>query len=153
MRPTRECLRTGNPLSAWPCSGWGLPSRSGHPKRWCALTAPFHPYQRHNVGGLFSVALSSGSPRLAVSQHPALWSPDLPPFAFADEPRPSSQLLIAGGLGLEPRSSGPKPDVLPFELSPKGHHSRTITSLLLAVCRTMPPTRASKSTCGSGELG
>src|ERR1019366_191873 len=29
---------------AWPCSGWGLPSRSGHPDRWCALTAPFHPY-------------------------------------------------------------------------------------------------------------
>jgi hypothetical protein len=28
-----------------PCSGWGLPSRSGHPERWCALTAPFHPYQ------------------------------------------------------------------------------------------------------------
>jgi hypothetical protein len=30
------------------------------------------------IGGLFSVALSFGSPRLAVSQHPALWSPDLP---------------------------------------------------------------------------
>ena len=29
---------------AWPCSGWGLPSRRGHPRRWCALTAPFHPY-------------------------------------------------------------------------------------------------------------
>jgi hypothetical protein len=33
------------PIShAWPCSGWGLPSRSGRPDRWCALTAPFHPY-------------------------------------------------------------------------------------------------------------
>ena len=30
------------------------------------------------IGGLFSVALSCRSPRLAVSQHPALWSPDLP---------------------------------------------------------------------------
>src|SRR5580698_1264644 len=29
---------------AWPCSGWGLPSRSGCPDRWCALTAPFPPY-------------------------------------------------------------------------------------------------------------
>jgi len=28
-----------------PCTGWGLPSRSGHPDRWCALTAPFHPYR------------------------------------------------------------------------------------------------------------
>jgi len=30
------------------------------------------------IGGLLSVALSCVSPRLAVSQHPALWSPDLP---------------------------------------------------------------------------
>ena len=65
-----------------PCSGWGLPSRPGHPGRWCALTAPFHPYlcatRGCAIGGLFSVALSCRSPRLAVSQHPALWSPDLP---------------------------------------------------------------------------
>jgi len=32
-------------LSAWPCSRWGLPSRPGRPGRWCALTAPFHPYR------------------------------------------------------------------------------------------------------------
>jgi hypothetical protein len=32
-------------------------------------------------GGLFSVALSLGSPPLDVIQHPALWSPDFPPFA------------------------------------------------------------------------
>ena len=66
---------------AWPCSGWGLPSRPGHPGRWCALTAPFHPRlcgPEPAIGSLFSVALSFGSPRLAVSQHPALWSPDLP---------------------------------------------------------------------------
>src|SRR5690606_27760589 len=30
------------------------------------------------AGGLFSVALSRGSPRVAVSNHPALWSPDVP---------------------------------------------------------------------------
>ncbi|GGU77749.1 hypothetical protein GCM10010260_07680 [Streptomyces filipinensis] len=29
-------------------------------------------------GGLLSVALSRGSPRVAVSHHPALWSPDVP---------------------------------------------------------------------------
>jgi hypothetical protein len=33
-----------HPLPARPCSGWGLHSRPGHPGRWCALTAPFHPY-------------------------------------------------------------------------------------------------------------
>src|SRR5581483_9319637 len=36
------------------------------------------PVRRGAIGGLLSVALSCGSPRLAVSQHPALWSPDLP---------------------------------------------------------------------------
>ncbi len=40
---------------------------------------PVTPAQRPPpIGGLFSVALSCGSPRLAVSQHPALRSPDLP---------------------------------------------------------------------------
>jgi hypothetical protein len=33
-------------------------------------------------GGLFSVALSLGSPPLDVIQHPALWSPDFPPPAM-----------------------------------------------------------------------
>src|SRR5579884_951238 len=99
--------RTGRPPPVWPCSGWGLPSRPGHPGRWCALTAPFHPclcvsprhvHVRvttpctraccHAIGGLFSVALSCGSPRLGVTQHPALRSPDVPrtgrcPYAAA----------------------------------------------------------------------
>jgi hypothetical protein len=75
----------------WPCSGWGLPSRPGRPGRWCALTAPFHPClctASRAIGGLFSVALSCGSPRLAVSQHPALWSPDLPQPAATPKRRP-----------------------------------------------------------------
>src|SRR4029453_14466079 len=42
--------------------------------RW-SLTPPFHPYQcparRQDTGGLFSVALSRGSPRVAVGDHPA----------------------------------------------------------------------------------
>ena len=36
------------------------------------------PMQNISAGGLFSVALSFESPRLAVSQHPALRSPDFP---------------------------------------------------------------------------
>ena len=85
QRPTRGCLRTGRPPPAWPCSRWGLPSRPGRPGRWCALTAPFHPYlcgaapeTGPAIGGLFSVALSCGSPRLGVTQHRARWSPDVP---------------------------------------------------------------------------
>src|SRR4051812_30037992 len=39
--------RAGHPrtLPVWPCSGWGLPSRAGHPARWWSLTPPFHPYR------------------------------------------------------------------------------------------------------------
>ena len=33
-------------------------------------------------GGLFSVALSCSSPRLGVTQHPALRSPDFPPVPY-----------------------------------------------------------------------
>ncbi len=48
----------------------------------CALTTPFHPCpvarSPARPGGLFSVALSFESPRLAVSQHPAHGSPDFP---------------------------------------------------------------------------
>ena len=83
--------RAGHPSHIWPCSGWGLPSRPGHPGRWCALAAPFHPClctACRAIGGLFSVALSCGSPRLAVSQHPALWSPDLPQPSAAPKRHP-----------------------------------------------------------------
>jgi hypothetical protein len=44
------------------------------------------------AGGLFSVALSRESPRLAVSQHPALWSPDFPP-ARLPRRRPPGRVL------------------------------------------------------------
>ena len=44
-------------------------------------------------GGLFSVALSRGSPRVGVTDHPALRSPDLPRRAStADATRPPGQL-------------------------------------------------------------
>ena len=80
-RAALERLRGPSPCGggpSWPCSGWGLPSHPGHPGCWWALTPPFHPYRRRGPGGLFSVALSRGSPRVAVSNHPALWSPDVP---------------------------------------------------------------------------
>ena len=70
-QPSGACTAATRLQPSWPCFGWGLPSHSGHPKRWCALTAPFHPYHREG-GGLFSVALSRELPRIAVSNHPAL---------------------------------------------------------------------------------
>src|SRR6266699_819933 len=39
---------------------------------------PRGPARNRARGGLFSVALSRGSPRVGVTDHPALWSPDLP---------------------------------------------------------------------------
>ncbi len=99
---------------ARPCSGWGLPSRPGHPGRWCALTAPFHPYlcgPEPAIGGLFSVALTCGSPRLAVSQHPALWSPDLPRpgpalAILAAATRPAHRLAQSRTIGTGRRTTG-----------------------------------------------
>ena len=51
---------------------------------------------RPAIGGLLSVALSCGSPRLAVSQHPALRSPDLPRHGPAERPvpRPPGRLTV-----------------------------------------------------------
>ncbi len=43
-------------------------------------------------GGMFSVALSLGSPPLGVTQHPALWSSDFPPPGF--NPRRRSPCLL-----------------------------------------------------------
>ena len=57
----------------------GFAEPTGHPAAGALLPHRFTlavPLARG--GGLFSVALSCGSPRLAVSQHPALWRPDFP---------------------------------------------------------------------------
>jgi len=92
LRPTRELGRAALKHSPiWSCTGWGLPSFSGHPENWCTLTAPFHPYPTWETaecrfplpGGLLSVALSFALPRLHVMEHPVLWCSDFPPDAPA----------------------------------------------------------------------
>jgi len=61
-------------------------------RRW-ALTPPFHRCRgRCGRGCVLSVALSFGSPRLGVTQRPALWSPDFP--QAASRPRPSDRLAL-----------------------------------------------------------
>ena len=66
------------------CSGWGFPSRAvaGALVRSYRTVSAFLPFLRAEArvrgGVFFSVALSVGSPRPAVSWHLALWSPDFP---------------------------------------------------------------------------
>ena len=69
-----------------PCSRWGLPSRHvamtlvRSYRTVSAFLPPSHPGGRV----FFSVALSVGSRRPAVSWHPALWSPDFPHAPIRD---------------------------------------------------------------------
>ena len=54
-------------------------------------------------GGLFSVALSRGSRRVAVDNHPALWSPDFPRRSAANGvPTRSPDQLVRAGLYRRP---------------------------------------------------
>jgi hypothetical protein len=76
-RPTwylvrREQRRREDPaVPVWSCSGWGLPCPPRHRGGGALLPHRFT-LARVATGGLFSVALSFESPRLAVSQHRAL---------------------------------------------------------------------------------
>ena len=47
------------------------------------------PVPRRAIGGLFSVALSRGSPRVAVSHHRALSCSDFPPDVLQSGDRPT----------------------------------------------------------------
>src|SRR5262249_54022634 len=57
------------------------------------------------IGGLLSVALSCGSPRLGVTQHLALWSPDVPRTGRA-RTRPPGRLTTTA---IQPRLAGHGP--------------------------------------------
>ncbi len=60
------------------------------------------PVPSRAIGGLLSVALSVGFPRLDVIQHPALWSPDFPqpvvPAAVISPARASKLLVLGRGV-------------------------------------------------------
>jgi len=51
----RRHRRPKPPAPFRPCSGWGLPSRPGHPGRWWSLTPPFHPYRRASAVAVCSL--------------------------------------------------------------------------------------------------
>jgi len=50
------------------------------------------PVTPKRTGGIFSVALSIDSRRPGVTWHPALWSPDFPPFCLKTKERSPGQL-------------------------------------------------------------
>ena len=72
------------------CSAWGFPCPRCHQRGGALLPHLFTLATRgspRGFGGVFSVALSLGSPPLAVSQHAALRSPDFPPRPSDGGPR------------------------------------------------------------------
>jgi hypothetical protein len=84
------------------------------PEARCALTAPFHPCPqaptrlpgRMRVGGLFSVALSLGSPPPAVSRHRSFVEPGLSSTASAVSGLAAATVRPSGDTETEP---GPCP--------------------------------------------
>src|SRR5450432_4165816 len=79
MPPTRGSAgRVIAPV--WRCTGWGLPSRhvSVSLVRSYRTFSPLPSALAGRLGGVLSVALSVGFPRLGVTQHPALRCPDFP---------------------------------------------------------------------------
>ena len=106
--------------SIWSCSGWGLPCqpcRQGCGEllpRLFTLTPLRSASRTSPGGGIFSVALSLGSPPVAVSDHPALWSSDFPPAFGRRSPDPLPHLELQRSKG----EKGEKGSPIPFLLSP-----------------------------------
>src|SRR3954466_10963503 len=69
-QPTRS-HRAGRTTPVWSCFGWGLPSLRCHQRSGALLPHPFT-LTCLATGGLLSVALPLGFPRLAVNQPPSL---------------------------------------------------------------------------------
>jgi hypothetical protein len=98
-RPTRrhERLLTARTRAecpaAWSCRRWGLPCRRRHRRRGALLPHHFTiTCPRGDIGCVFSVALSRGSPRVAVSHHRALSCSDFPPASKETGDRPTHSL-------------------------------------------------------------
>ena len=90
----------------WPCVGWGLPSRACHHARWCALTAPFHPYWGRGKDSGMRIQGPGGqgqlkrlSALLGFSNSPTLSSVSSP---LPPHPSPSGLLSVALSLASRP---------------------------------------------------
>ena len=72
------------------------------------FTLTLGPASGRAKGGLFSVALSRGSPRVGVTDHPALRSPDLPHRVSSRRGRPAGSPAAASSIGAnQPFPAGP----------------------------------------------
>jgi len=134
----------------------GFAEPPGSPRalvRSCRTVSPLPvvgPLTTTPIGGLFSVALSCGSPRLAVSQHPALRSPDFPRPGQA-WPRPPGQLTVVTSMTHPARSLGrligsPVGDVVTRPIPPVDPHPHD------AIGRGSRKTSAVRSQPGSGAI-
>jgi hypothetical protein len=90
-QPSNACAGTGQAGTLLTLLRVGFTEPPGSPRALVVSYTTVSPLPAY-AGGLFSVALSRGSPRVAVSNHPALWSPDLPRQRIAP-PRPPGRLV------------------------------------------------------------
>ena len=94
VRPTWRLAGHLN-APAWPCSGRGSLATGVTTGAGALLPHPFtlttHAPAGAPFGGLLSVGFSHASPRLGVTQRPALWSPDFPQRSCRS-PRPPGRL-------------------------------------------------------------
>ena len=117
-RATRTRAGPTHGVPICPFSGWGLPSRAVADTlvRSYRTVSAFLASAMAVTGVFFSVALSVGSPRPAVSRHPALWSPDFPHRDAEAPPARPSGPLRNGAVYTKARRVHPAP-----RLSPRLH--------------------------------
>jgi hypothetical protein len=151
-------LRAMPPYSLLHRVGFALPRRL--PGARCALTAPFHPCHAplaEPFGGLFSVALSCGSPRPVVDRHPALWCSDFPRRSLPCRSTRSPERLRrernnTDGAGGQPRGAGPSPRPSPRCAGRGGRvHRRSSMARLLISSACAFCSRGMCATCTSGK--
>jgi hypothetical protein len=101
--PSNARAGTGGPAPSWPCFGWGLPSRCGHPHRWWSLTPPFHPYPHRKLLRPLAVCSLWHCP----AGHPGWALPTTLPFevrTFLDAETPRSSGRLVRGLTIAARA-------------------------------------------------
>ncbi len=120
------------PDPSWPCSRWGLPSRTGRPARWWSLTPPFHPYPHPDTeaSGPLAVCLCGTVPRVtpggccpppcSVESGPSssgsLSLPTRPPDRLIRVPKRTGLAAIAGTdswspIGCQASRASPGPSI------------------------------------------